>query len=61
MTAAPAVAVARPRAIAGHGALTGTGALTLLALRRDRIMLPAWVYVVVVGVASAYGARCSRR
>jgi ABC-2 type transport system permease protein len=32
--------------------LTGTGALAKLALRRDRIMLPAWVYVVVIGVAS---------
>ncbi len=37
------------------GALTGTRALSKLALRRDRIMLPAWVYVVVIGVAaSAY-------
>lgn len=35
--------------------LTGTGALAKLALRRDRIMLPAWVYVVVIGVsANAY-------
>jgi ABC-2 type transport system permease protein len=32
--------------------MTGTGALTSLALRRDRIMLPIWVYVVVIGVAS---------
>ena len=52
MTAAPAVAATRPRATPGAGALTGTGALTVLALRRDRIMLPVWVYVVVIGVAS---------
>jgi len=32
--------------------VTGTLALTKLALRRDRIMLPAWVYLVVVGVSS---------
>jgi len=35
--------------------LTGTTALAKLALRRDRIMLPVWVYVVVIGVsANAY-------
>jgi ABC-2 type transport system permease protein len=34
------------------GPLTGAGALARLALRRDRIMLPAWVYVVIIGVAS---------
>ena len=35
--------------------LTGSQALAKLALRRDRIMLPAWVYVVVIGVcANAY-------
>ena len=32
--------------------VTGTGKLTKLALRRDRIMVPVWVYVVVIGVAS---------
>ena len=52
MTAAPAVTVTRPRAVPGPGALAGTGALTMLALRRDRIMLPVWVYVVVGGVAA---------
>ncbi len=31
--------------------LTGTRDLVELALRRDRIMLPAWVYVVVAGVS----------
>ena len=35
------------------GPLTGAGILAKLALRRDRIMLPAWVYVVVIGVASS--------
>ena len=32
--------------------LAGVRLLTRLALRRDRIMLPAWVYVITVGVAS---------
>jgi ABC-2 type transport system permease protein len=32
--------------------LTGTRTLTRLALRRDRVMLAIWVYVVVIGVAS---------
>ena len=31
--------------------LAGTGVLARLALRRDRIMLPAWVYVVTALVA----------
>lgn len=31
--------------------LTGTRVLTRLALRRDRVMLPAWVYVIVIGVS----------
>jgi ABC-2 type transport system permease protein len=35
--------------------VTGTTALAKLALRRDRIMLPFWVYVIVIGVcANAY-------
>jgi ABC-2 type transport system permease protein len=33
--------------------VTGTRALTRLALRRDRVMLPVWVYVVVIGMASS--------
>lgn len=33
-------------------ALAGTGALTRLALRRDRIMLPVWVYLIVIMAAS---------
>ncbi len=36
---------------AGPG-LAGTGALTKLAFRRDRIMLPAWVYLITVMVAT---------
>jgi ABC-2 type transport system permease protein len=36
---------------AGQG-LTGTGVLTRLAFRRDRIMLPAWVYLITVLVAT---------
>jgi ABC-2 type transport system permease protein len=52
MTTAPSVVAAPSRPAAGHRGLTGAGALTALALRRDRIMLPIWVYVVVIGVAS---------
>ena len=33
-------------------ALTGSGALARLATRRDRIMLPAWVYVITALIAS---------
>ncbi|RFU40411.1 ABC transporter permease [Actinomadura logoneensis] len=33
-------------------ALAGTGALTRLALRRDRIMLPVWLYLIVFMAAS---------
>ena len=32
--------------------LAGTGALTRLALRRDRIVLPAWLYLLTAPVAS---------
>jgi ABC-2 type transport system permease protein len=35
-----------------NSSLTGTTALTKLALRRDRIMLPAWIYVILIGVSS---------
>src|SRR5947209_6040475 len=52
MTILPAVRPAGKRGAAGGGPLTGTGILARLALRRDRIMLPVWVYVVVAGVAS---------
>ena len=54
---------ARPAARAGlartgraDSALAGTGALTRLAFLRDRIMLPAWVYLITVVVTTtAYG------
>src|SRR5580658_1376480 len=32
--------------------LTGTAALTRLAFRRDRVMLPVWVYVIIGSTAS---------
>ena len=32
--------------------LANTGALARLAFRRDRIMLPAWVYVITAAIAS---------
>jgi ABC-2 type transport system permease protein len=52
MTPTPVLSKAAPEAPRGGGPLTGAGALAKLALRRDRIMLPAWVYVVIIGVAS---------
>src|ERR1700748_800140 len=52
MTTAPGVAVQSPRPAPAAGALTAPGARTRRALRRDRLMLPVWVYVVVIGVAS---------
>jgi ABC-2 type transport system permease protein len=55
MTATSAASTATGPVIPGGGPLTGTGALAKLALRRDRVMLPVWVYVVVIGVtANAY-------
>ena len=40
--------------VAGHGpaGLTGTAALISLALRRDRIVLPIWLYVFAGSIAS---------
>ena len=35
-----------------EGALTGWAPLLRLALRRDRIMLPAWIYGIVLTVVS---------
>ncbi len=52
MTTAAAVRAPKVPAVFRGGPLTGTGTLAKLALRRDRIMLPAWVYVVVGGVAA---------
>ena len=52
MTATPVLPEAATAVPPRGGPLTGAGALAKLALRRDRIMLPAWVYVVIIGVAS---------
>ena len=52
MTTAPALPKAVPVALRRGGPLTGVGALTKLALRRDSFMLPIWLYVVIIGVAS---------
>src|SRR6202044_189163 len=52
MTTAPAPLKAAPQVPRRGGPLTGAGALARLALRRDRIMLPVWVYVVIIGVSS---------
>jgi ABC-2 type transport system permease protein len=49
----PRVPVPKVTGAFAGGPLTGAGILAKLALRRDRIMLPAWVYVVVIGVASS--------
>jgi ABC-2 type transport system permease protein len=49
----PGVPVPNVAGAFAGGPLTGAGILAKLALRRDRIMLPAWVYVVVIGVASS--------
>jgi ABC-2 type transport system permease protein len=38
--------------MASSRGLAGTGVLTRLALRRDRIMMPAWVYLITAGVVS---------
>ncbi|HEY3977008.1 MAG TPA: ABC transporter permease [Streptosporangiaceae bacterium] len=39
------------RAVPGAGRLAGVGELTRLALRRDRVMLPAWAYVLAGSLA----------
>lgn len=39
-----------------RGTMRGTGILTLLALRRDRIMIPAWVLPLALMVASTAAA-----
>ncbi len=52
MTTTAALPQAVPVAPRRGGPFTGSAALAKLALRRDRIMLPAWVYVVIIGVAS---------
>ncbi|HKA96329.1 MAG TPA: ABC transporter permease, partial [Streptosporangiaceae bacterium] len=62
-------AAARPAGLALVGTeLTGTGILTRLALRRDRIMIAAWVYVLtafayvsVVSTKKLYPTAASRQ
>ena len=36
----------------GLGSLAGSGALAKLGARRDRVMLPAWIYVITILVVS---------
>ena len=43
------------------GPLTGTGILTRLALRRDRLMIPVWALVTVVGPAAFVAVTATRR
>ncbi len=43
---------AGPGARARSGSLAGSGVLAKLAARRDRIMLPAWTYVITILVVS---------
>ncbi|KPC62892.1 ABC transporter permease [Streptomyces chattanoogensis] len=50
MTAAAAAAALAPARGPRH--LAGTGALLRLALRRDRVMIPAWVLVLGLAVAA---------
>ncbi len=63
MTAAPAQAATRPSRGLGEGragtaSLAGAGTLTRLAIRRDRIMLPVWIYALTAIAASGgYGLK----
>jgi ABC-2 type transport system permease protein len=52
MTVTQTAAPATPLATWAESALAETGTLAKLALRRDRIMLPAWLYLIVIGVSS---------
>ncbi len=60
-TAAATAVAGRPgRGSTGPSStLAGTGQLARLAVRRDRIMLPVWVYAltVVIGVSGGYGLK----
>ncbi|MDR3032053.1 MAG: ABC transporter permease, partial [Kitasatospora sp.] len=53
MTAVATRAPAAPVSTGGRRSLAGTGTLLKLALRRDRIVLPVWVYVLVISVVSS--------
>ena len=54
MTAVAARTQRPGRRLAGHGraGLAGTAALISLSLRRDRIILPVWVYVFAASIGS---------
>ena len=45
-----------PASVTGMGALTGVWPMTRLALRRDRIWLPAWIGVISAQVLATAGA-----
>ena len=48
----------RARGRSGAGALAGVGPLTRLAVRRDRLMLAAWIYLLtILVVSSAYSIK----
>ncbi len=58
--AAATVVAGRPgRRRAVGSSLAGTGQLARLAMRRDRILLPAWVYAltVVIGISGGFGLK----
>ncbi|HEY2312347.1 MAG TPA: ABC transporter permease [Streptosporangiaceae bacterium] len=63
MSAASASTATRPPQGMGHSAaarstLTGAGELTRLALRRDRIMLPVWIYALTaISASGGYGLK----
>ena len=62
MSAAPATPVTRPPRLERDGpmpgSLAGAQVLTRLALRRDRIMLPVWIYALTAIAASGgYGVK----
>jgi ABC-2 type transport system permease protein len=62
VSAASAATAAPPAKGFGSGAgplgLAGTGALTKLALRRDRIMLPVWIYALTaIALSGGYGLK----
>src|SRR4029077_3815246 len=48
----------RARGRPGAGALAGVGPLTRLVVRRDRLMLAAWIYLLtILVVSSAYSIK----
>jgi ABC-2 type transport system permease protein len=62
MSAISAPAMRRAGADGGHSgvgsSLTGVRELTRLAIRRDRILLPCWIYLLtIIAVSGGYGLR----